>query len=295
MAIAHEFDYHKPANLDEALEFLAKYKGNASILAGGTDLIGWIREDFLTPEALIDIKGLSELKRLDFQDDRLFIGSLVTFAELIKSEIITGKFPLLGEAASVVGSCGVRNRATMVGNICSSVPCCDSGSPLLVYEAEVQVKGPEGTRKIPISSWFVGPKKTALKEGEIVLGLEISLPDAKHGSCYVKMGRYRGEDLAQASVAILAFEKSFRVAFAAVGPTPLRAKGIEKHLEGKELSDSSIEEAIKLLPEEISPITDVRATKEYRLHMCGVMLKRGLKAASSRLAGNGPASGTKLI
>lgn len=296
MIIAHEFEYFKPSSIDEAIKLLNKYGAKARILSGGTDLVVRIKDGFETPDAVIDIKGLDELKVLDFKDNKLIVGTLTTFNELIDSEVVKEKFPLLWESAKSVASMGIRNRATMVGNICSAVPSLDSGPALLLYEATVVVKGKDGERRIPIEEWFLGPRKTALKEGELVEYIEIPLPQKKHAGCYVKLGRYNGEDLAQVGVGVLVLSgNEYRVAFCAVGPKPTRAKKIESLLNGKELSDSLIEEAKKLVEEEISPITDIRATKEYRMHMAKVMLDRALKAAVGRLNGKGPDYGTRLI
>ena len=296
MIIAHEFEYFKPSSIDEAIKLLNKYGAKARILSGGTDLVVRIKDGFETPDAVIDIKGLKELKKLEFKDNKLIVGSLTTFNEIIDDETVKEKFPLLWESAKSVASMGIRNRATMVGNICSAVPSLDSGPALLLYEAIVVVKGKDGERRIPIEEWFLGPRKTALKEGELVEYIEIPLPQKKHAGCYVKLGRYNGEDLAQVGVGVLVLSgNEYRVAFCAVGPKPTRAKKIESLLNGKELSDSLIEEAKKLVEEEISPITDIRATKEYRMHMAKVMLDRALKAAVERLNGKGPDYGTRLI
>lgn len=296
MAIAHEFEYSKPRTLSEAVKTLAGYGGRARVLAGGTDLIGLMADDAVTPEALVDIKGIAGLDAITFKDGVLSIGALATFSDLRDSTVIAKKFPVIREMAGWVASTGVRNRATMVGNICSAVPCCDSGPILLVYDAVVLVAGPKGKRKIKLADWFLGPRKTALKTGEIVTGVALPLPPKKHGACFVKLGRYSGEDLAQASVTILAMAgKCYRIAFGSVAPRPLRASRIEALLAGKVLSPTLIEEAVRLLPQEISPITDIRSTKEYRAHMVGVMLERGLLAAVSRINGNGPEYGKSLI
>ncbi|MCX6087874.1 MAG: xanthine dehydrogenase family protein subunit M [Caldiserica bacterium] len=296
MAIAHEFEYFKPESIEGIIELLLKYKGKARLLAGGTDLVVRIKDGLEFPGAVIDIKGLTELGKLEFKNNRLFIGSLVTFNDLIDSKVVEEKFPLLWESSKTVASMGIRNRATIVGNICSAVPSLDSGPALLVYEANVVVKGSEGERIIPILDWFLGPRKTALNADEFVYGITISLPEKKNGGSYVKLGRYNGEDLAQVGLGILALEgNEYRLAFCAVGPLPGRAKKIEALLNGKSLTDSLIEEAKNLVPEEISPITDVRATKEYRLHVAKIMFERGIKAAVERLNGKGPAYGKKLI
>jgi len=245
---------------------------------------------------LIDIKGLAELKKIEFKNDKLSLGSLVTFSQIIESKAIQSKFPVFVEVAKMVASVGIRNRATMVGNICSAVPCMDSGPLLSAYDAVINVKGAKGARKIAIDKWFLGPRKTGIKKGEVVTGITIALPDKKHAGCYVKLGRYSGEDLAQASVLILAMSKdTYRIAFGSVGPTPIRACNLEKLLNGRKLDDAVISEAKQLIMKTVFPITDIRATKEYRMHMCQVMFERGIRAASSRLAGDGPAYGHNQI
>lgn len=295
MPLVHDFEYHKPATLAAAIKLLSKYKKPA-ILAGGTDLVAEIKEGMISPDALIDIKGLAELKKIEFKNGKLTIGSLVTFSQIIESKVIQSKFPVFVEVAKMVASVGIRNRATIIGNICSAVPCMDSGPILSAYDAVINVKGAKGARKIPIDKWFVGPRKTTLKKGEIVTGVMIALPDKKHAGCYVKLGRYSGEDLAQASVLVLALPKdTYRIAFGSVGPTPIRARNLEKLLNGREIGEAVIAEAKQLILKTVFPITDIRATKEYRMHMCQVMFERGIKSASSRLADNGPDYGHNQI
>jgi len=296
MAIAHQFAYLKPATLREAVRILARYGARARALAGGTDLVGLISDGMATPEAVVDIKGIPGLDRIEFKNGVLSIGALATFSDLRESPIIARKFPVIREMTGWVASVGIRNRATMVGNLCSAVPCCDSGAVLLVYDAAVLVAGPAGKRKVPLREWFLGPRKTVLKRGEIATGVTVALPKQKHGACFVKLRRYEGEDLAQASVTVLALAgNSYRISFGAVAPRPIAGERIEALLEGQALSDDLIQKAVRLVPEEIAPITDIRATKEYRLQMVGVMLERGLRAAVARLAGTGPDYGTSLI
>ena len=286
MPVAHEFDYIKPKTLDEALSLLAQYGDKARVLAGGTDLALKIKEGSETPEVLIDIKGIQELKTLNIQNDSLHLGTLVSFSNLINSDLINERFPLLSDASSTVGSVGIRNRATMGGNICSAVPSLDSGPALLVHEAIAQTRSVKGERNVAISEWFVGPKQSALKGGELLTGFTVPVPEKPYGGCYVKLGRYSGEDLAQAGVGVLVLEgNEYRIAFCAVGPIPKRAKKIETLLKGQELTESLIEETKALVSEEISPITDIRSSKEYRLLMVKVMLERGLKTALARLRG----------
>ncbi|MCX5790242.1 MAG: xanthine dehydrogenase family protein subunit M [Elusimicrobia bacterium] len=294
MPITCEFEYHKPKTLPEALKLLTD-KGSC-VLAGGTDLLVWMKEGLRAPKTVVDIKGIAGMGGFTLSASALRIGACVTFSELIESDVVRKKLPMLWECSRTVASVGVRNRATLAGNICSAVPSLDSAPALLVYDAVVEVRGPKATRKVPVAEWFTGVKRTALKPGELVTAVIIPLTKKKAGSCYVKLGRYRGEDLAQVGVAVLALaDNEYRVAFCAVGPVPTRAKKIEALLSGKELDDALIAQAKELVPQEISPITDIRSSKEYRLHMARVMLARGLKAACARLAGDAPATGDNLV
>lgn len=296
MPITHDFDYARPNTLAEACETLANARGGAQVLAGGTDLVGWMRDELVAPRLLVDIKRIPGLADVFVRGDDLVVGALVTFSRLLECVVVRQHFPFIREMAGRMASVGIRNRATLAGNICSAVPCCDGGPVLLAYEARVGVHGPGGPREIPITKWFLGPRKSALSPGEIVTEIAIPKPSSGHGGCYVKLGRYRGEDLAQASMAVLALpERRYRVAFGAVAPTPVRATRIEALLNGRALDDALIAEARRLIPQETAPITDIRASREYRAHMLGVMFDRGVRAAAARLAGGGPAYGTALI
>jgi CO/xanthine dehydrogenase FAD-binding subunit len=294
MPILHDFNYYKPKSLAEAIRLLSGHRG-AAILAGGTDIINEIREEVAKPSALIDIKGLSSLKNIIFKDGRLTIGSLVTYSGIIESNVIKKRLPIFIEVAKTVGSLGIRNRATMVGNICSAVPCMDSGPILSVFDATVIVQSTKGKRRIPIHEWFYGPRETARKKNELVTAVEIPIPRTKHAGCYAKLGRYSGEDLAQASVLVIALaDRGYRVAFGSVGPVPIRAHEIEKLLNGKVPNEILIAQAQKLIPKIVAPISDIRATKEYRLHMCQVMFERALVTAFDRLNGSGPEYGINV-
>ena len=295
MAIENQFEYIKVKNLDEVFGLFSRFK-NPVILAGGTDVVEFLKTGTLQPDVVIDIKGLDFLKDIRLGNNILWIGAGVTFSELIASEIIKEHFPVIAEMSKTVASVGIRNRATMVGNICSAVPCTDSGPVLSVYKANVITASQMGERKIPIEQWFVASRKTALFKNEIVKGISIQLPEKKQAGCFVKLKRYNGEDLAQVNLAILAFEDySFRISFGAVAPTPVRAMRIERLINRMKIVPELMEKAKQLVEDDIIPITDIRATKEYRLHMAKVMLERGLNAALDRLNGGGPAYGTSVI
>jgi CO/xanthine dehydrogenase FAD-binding subunit len=284
MPISQDFNYARPSTLDEVLDLLERYGKNAAILAGGTDMANMLKQGFPVPEMMIDIKALEELSQISLDGSKLHIGALVTFSEIIKSEIIREHMKVLWEAAHLVASAGIRNRATVAGNICSAVACMDSAAPLLVHDASIHLASRQGERRLPVHKYFVDNRKTARRENELLTKVSIELPLQKYAGCYQKLMRYAGEDLAQANVGVLALEDgSFRVAFGAVGPIPKRSAKIERFLHGNQITGDVLAEAKAMVASVISPITDIRASKEYRTFMAMHMLEEGIKKALGRL------------
>jgi carbon-monoxide dehydrogenase medium subunit len=295
MAIVHDFDYVRSTSIEDAITALTSAGPSARVLAGGTDIVPWLRDDLIEPALLVDIKQIPGLDGIARRGEHLELGALVTFSDLITSPIIHDTAPMLTEMAHQVASTGVRNRATIVGNLCSAVPSLDAGPALLVYETILHVVGPAGERTVSLDDWIVGPKSTRLGPGEIVTDLSLVLPPG-HAGVFAKLARYEGEDLAQANLAIVVTtDLEYRVAFGAVAPRPFRAKSIETLLDGRELDGELIAAARALVDDEISPISDVRASAEYRSHMCRVMLGRGLETAAARLSGGGPPHPARII
>jgi len=296
MPITTEFEYVRPRTLDEALHVLSLYKETAKVLAGGTDLIVHLKENIVRPEVVVDIKSIEGLDKIEIKDGTLRLGSLVTFAEIIDSPLVRQHCPLLWEASLTVASTGVRNRATVAGNICSAVPSADSAPVLAIYDAEIMVRSLKGVRNISIHDWFTGPKRTVLGPGEIVLAIEFALPKVRTGGCYAKLSRYEGEDLAQGGIAVLALaNETYRVAACALGPKPVRCLKTEAVLNDVKFSEKVLGRAKEALLKELSPITDIRSTKEYRLHMAAVMLERAIRAAAARLSGRPPKYGEQVL
>lgn len=289
------FRYTKPAMLEDALSSKSEYGSKANFLLGGTDLFIAMDKGVTVPDAVIDLKGISELKYLEERDGAVYIGATVTWTELLESEMIKRSVPGLWEAADLVASVGVRNTATLVGNICNAVPSLEGGAPLYVRDAVVFLEGKGGRREVNIKEFFTGVKRTVLKDDEMVTGLKIPL-EAKFGEVYIKMGRYEGEDLAQAGVSVFVDEdNNYRISLSAVAVTTVRATKAEEFLKGKKLTDDLAAQAAELALEAISPISDIRSSKEYRIHMCRIMVKRGLTASVSRMETGVPALSTRLI
>jgi CO/xanthine dehydrogenase FAD-binding subunit len=275
--VLSKFKYVKPKLLTEALNYLDRNK-RTKILAGGTDLMIILRHNLENPEHIIDIKGIPEINRFEYnKNDGLFIGAGVTVNQVSESEWILLKYPALTQAANSLGSHQLRNRATLVGNICNASPGADLAGPLMIYDAKVHISSSEGTRIVDINSFFTGVKKTVIKWNEIVIG--ISLPDVSSGdtSIFLKQARIKGHDLAIVGVsARRTSDKKIRLAITAVAATPISLVSLEETLNSKPLTAEMAAMAEEEVRNIIKPISDVRSSAEYRLHVSGVLIKRAL-------------------
>ena len=259
---------------------LAEHKADAKIIAGGTDLVVLLRDKIVRPNYVIDVKGVRELHKLSWDKKLgLTMGAAVTLNELLDSDIVKQKFGVLWKAASTLADPTIRNRATLVGNICNASPAADTAPALLVLDAKVEVVGKKGKRTVAIKDFFRGVKKTALKPGEFVRAVKVPNPPEGARGDYLKWGRTAGEDLSVVGVAALAdsSEKLVRVALSSVAPTPLLVPDIEGAFRDGGSLDEKIEKAVSIVQSKICPISDVRCCKEYRLYMAGVLTSRVLK------------------
>lgn len=265
------FEYFEPKTVQEAVGLLVKYKRAAKLLAGGTDLMLGMKEGFVQPRYLINLKTIKGLDKIAYsKKGGISIGSLTTWTAILSSGAILEHYPILREAASLIGGYQIRNRGTIGGNICHASPSADSAPALMVYGAQCVVSGPRRERVIPIEEIFSGAQKTSLKPGEILTGFRIPTPDPKSKGCYLKFSPRKAMDLPIVGVGALVrasngtFEE-VKIALGAVAPTPIRARKAERFLVGKPVSDPSIRQAAEEAVNESRPITDLRASREYRL------------------------------
>lgn len=276
-------EYFKPASLDEAISMLNDYKGEIKVIAGATDFFA---DDHPTVEALVDINDL-KLNYIKEADGFLTIGAATTMNELVNSKVISSRFHGIWEAAKVLGDKTVRNTATIGGNICSSVPSADSVPSLVALGAVLVIKTPSGEKKVDIEKFFVGPRKNVLKKNEILKEIQIPLCNCKYGTGFEKMTR-NSEDLALINVAACVTVdgsnkvKEAKVALGAVAPTVVRAKKLEEALVGEKLDEEKLDKLSELVKESISPISDIRCSKEYREHTSKVLAKRAILKAYQR-------------
>ncbi len=271
--------YFKPGSLKEAVEALQTE--NAWPLAGGTDLLVNMRNGVEHPDLLVDIKGLEELNVFEV-DGKIIIGGNINLNFIIDDARLRKVCPVLGQSALTVATYQLRNRATLVGNICNASPAADMAPALYVMEAEVVVSGPQGERHVPINEFITGVKKTSLKKGEVVLRVEI--PNPKVGkTAFLKKQRYRGHDLATVNVAGIANPDTgtLRVCIGACAVTPVLLKGTDELYKSIKDVDELADKVSELALQSISPIDDVRSSAEYRRDMTAVYVKRLVRTICS--------------
>ena len=278
-----QFEYMTASTLEEACRLLLEHDGKAKVMAGATDLIPPMRDKVFTPEYIIDLKQIPGLDELTYDEEEgLKIGALTTLRTLEKSELVQAKNPAVSYAAKVIASTQIRAKGTLVGNICNSSPSNDSAPNLLAQGAKVNVQGVDGTRVIPIEEFFLGVRKTALKPGEIVTSVVIPPLKDNEKAAYLKFAVRKAMDLAIIGVAAkIKLENGIctdaKIALGAVAITPILAPKAAEVLIGKELTAEVIEEAAQAAMDSCSPISDIRASKEYRKAMIGVYTKRAIK------------------
>lgn len=282
------FEYFEPKTLKEAVRLLVKYKKGAKLLAGGTDLVSEMKTGFVKPRCMINLKKIKGLDRINFsKKEGLTIGSLVTWTTILSSKPIHQYYPVLREAASFIACPQIRNIGTIGGNICHASPGADSAPALMVYGAECVIAGPGKDRVIPIENFFTGVQKTSLKEGEILRGFRLPPPDKETKGCYLKFALRNAMGLPIVGVGVLikASNRTFedvRIALGAVAPTPIRAKKAEGFLSGNPMDDGTIRKAAEEAVKESNPITDIRASREYRLGLVKELTYRAITLSISK-------------
>ena len=285
------FQYHAPETLEEALKLLAEYGDEAKILSGGTDLLVKMKQRLIEPRHIISLRNLTELRGISEVEGGIHIGAATKLREIERSQIIAERLPLLHEAVKAIGSIQIRNMGTIGGNLCNASPAADSAVALMTLGAELHAQSIEGERIIPIEDFFKGPGVTALKPVELLTAIRIPPPLENYGWAFRKIGR-TSLDIATVNAAVLLTLRGgridlCRIALGAVAPTPVRAVRAEEHLRGREPTPELIQEASELVVEDISPITDVRGTAEYRVEASKALVRDALKLSIERAGGGG--------
>jgi carbon-monoxide dehydrogenase medium subunit len=286
------FEYQKVYTLQEALDVASASKGTAAFLAGGTDLLVQIKEGKKQPQCVIDVKGIHEMAGVTLSEDEFSSGALTSIRTLETSRPVLEKLPLLGQAAAKLGSVQIRHRATIGGNLCNASPSADMAPALLALEAQAEIYGKTGSRVVDLNKFFLGPGATVLGDGEILTRLKIPLTRKRRGFMYYKLSTRKAMDLAFVGVAVLIELDEgdrickARIALGAVAPTPIRAPSAEKRLEGRILSLEAARESGELAAQSCIPISDLRASADYRREMVRELCQQGLLAAYRQAKGS---------
>jgi carbon-monoxide dehydrogenase medium subunit len=277
------FEYTAPSTLEEVIAILVERGDEAKILAGGQSLIPLMKLRFATPGVIVDLNGVPGLDAVEERDGGLRVGALVRHKACEKSELLRGRYRVLGDAAPLISDPIVRNRGTVGGSLAHADPQGDWGTVMLAARASIVAQGPDGERTIPIDDFLEGPFTTTLAPDEVITEVRIPDPGARSSGTYLKLERRVG-DYATAGVAVQASLDNGHVgqvgiALTGVGPTNLRATAAEDALRGAEPSDAAIGEAARMAAEAAQPQSDIRGTVEYKRSVVRVFTERGLRKA----------------
>lgn len=276
-----------PASIEETIKLVAEYRGKAKILAGGTDVLVLMKNGMIAPKALIKIGKVKELHFIKCSLKKgLRLGPLATIRDIERSAKIGDMYPLMVEAARAFGNIQIQNMATVGGNICNASPAGDMIIPLLAMNAEIELMASGRKKTLKLMEFFSGPGKSVLKPNEILVGIKARPLSQRYGSCFIKISR-TAEDLSKISVATVLTVRNtkfrdVRLSLGSVAPTPIKAVNTENYLEGREVSEKVIDEAVAIACNEIKPISDNRSTAKYRKEVAGVVIKRAIKKALDR-------------
>lgn len=288
------FELLQPRELQQALELKKTYGEKAKVLAGGTDLLVLMKDQRLKAETVLSLGGIRNLSFIRLEEGHgVTLGALATHGAVAASPIIQEKFPDLAEACAQVGAVQIQNLGTVCGNLCNASPAADAAPPLLLLDAILTLASTRGERSVSIYDFFLGPRRTVLQGDEILKEIFIPQPAGRRGATYIKLGQRKAMEIAIVGVGVAVYLNGSdrdvtecRIAMASVAPTPLRARKGEEILKRQEISDQLIEEAAEVAAEEASPISDIRAGRQYRLDMIRVLCRRATRAALARARGN---------
>ncbi|MBW2028629.1 MAG: xanthine dehydrogenase family protein subunit M [Deltaproteobacteria bacterium] len=276
-------EFFEPVTLDEASSLAMESKLPTRFLGGGTDLMIQLKATKTPPLRLISLKRIHEIRQIEgYSSGEIFVGALVSHSALSVHPEIERHFPALAKACSLVGSPSIRNMGTVGGNICNSSPAADTAPPLLAYDASLVVRQNGSDRRIKITDFFQGPGENILRKGDILKGFLLTKMDG-YCSSYEKLGYRRAMEIGIVNVCVAmkregSLCRDIRVGLGSVAPTPIRALGAEEILKGKKIEDGLLKMATEKAMEEITPITDLRASADYRRAMTQVLMEKTVRS-----------------
>ncbi len=279
----HPFAYERPRRSSAALDLLDAHGPDASLLAGGTDLVVGLRTGRISPRVVVDLKWLEDLgPGIGQANGRFSITAPTTMRQIIADARIRARLPSLADAAYTVGSVQIRNRATLAGNICNASPAADTAPALLAYHAEVLLVSHHGERRLPLPEFLLGPRRTGLRPGEMVAAVEIPVPEATTGSSFARLTRRRGVDLATVSLCCTVSARTTTFAFGAVGPRPFAVTDDSGLLADPDADPAARDSSLRAVIARATPISDIRGSREYRQAMLLALSRRALRTALER-------------
>ena len=280
------FAYHRPRSLQDAIGLLAEHGENVRVVAGGHSLIPMMKLRLAKPEHLVDLQDLTELRGIGSEPGTLVIGALTTQYELIGSELLADKCPILRETSLQIADPQVRYCGTLGGNLANGDPGNDMPAVMLALDAIYRVRGPSGERDIPARDFYKGIYSTALADGEILSSLRIPMPAEGHGWAYEKQKRKVGDYATAAAAVVLAIPggacTSAAIALTNAGDTPLLAQHTSEALVGGNVDEPAIAEAARRAQQIANPSADGRGPVDFRIHLAGVMVRRAIARAKQR-------------
>jgi CO/xanthine dehydrogenase FAD-binding subunit len=281
------FELALPRSVTDCLKVLAQRGPETKVVAGGTDLLPQLKNGLLKPPWVVDLSGVAALRILKRDKRGLRVGAMVTARELELDPQVRASYLAVAESGAVVGSVQVRHLATVGGNLCNAAPSADMVPPFLALDAEAVIAGPEGRRRVPLASFFLGVRRTVLAPGELLLELVVPAPGPRSGGNYLRHTPRRELDIAVVGVASQVTLSNgtcakARIALAAVAPTPIRATAAEQALEGQPITPEGIDRAAELAVAAARPISDQRGSAEFRSHLVRVLTRRTLMTALER-------------
>ena len=282
--------YESPATTKEAVALLAKEKGSAFVLAGGTDLLVRMKTGLIEPALVVDIKRIPAMTAVKATKTGFRIGAAVSGAQLGANKALSKAWPGVVEATNLIGSDQIQGRCTMVGNLCNASPAADSVPALIAAGAKAVVVGKGGRRTLAVEKVITGPGSTSLKKGEVIEALTLPKPSRRTGDAYMRFTPRTEMDIAVVGVGIcLTLErgviKKARVCLGAVAPTPILVPAAAKALEGTKLDDAALADLAAACSAACNPIDDKRGTAAYRIRVAGVLARRTAKIAYQRAGG----------
>jgi xanthine dehydrogenase FAD-binding subunit len=285
-----DFSYAAPATLKEAAALLASANGKAKILAGGTDIIVQLREGLREADLVVDVKKIPELMELSYSPAKgLRLGASVPCYRIYDSAEISKAYPALTDAAHIVGGWQIQSRASVGGNLCNSSPAADTIPALIAHGVTAVIAGPKGQREVKVEQFCTGPGKNVLQPGELLVTLVFPPPGQHAASAYERFIPRNEMDIAVAGAGSWLQLSSdgqtverARIGLCAIAPTPQLAEEASNWLAGQPATEDIFARAGELATQVASPITDMRGTAEYRMHLVGVLVKRTLLKAAER-------------